>query len=169
MGEMNLVDAFTAFGTPTAEESNMAKKVEAYIQKTGVKQVKWARATFALTIIFTILTCLVHFYKADFVNLTVCSIAIYILSNAKDAQPKHFRYLVAGTILSFFYDLVWLWLRGADLAGEDDESGGVEAPVKKFSFVMTIISLIFKVVMTFVFWMASLKFEDIIDERSALL
>ena len=169
MGDMNLVDVFTAFGTPTAEETKMAKKVEAYMQKTGIKQVKWARATFVLTIIFTIMTCLVHFYKADFVNLTVCTIVIYILSNAKDAQPKHFRYLVAGTILSFFYDLVWLFLRGGDLAGEDEESGGVEASVKKFSLVMTIISLFFKVVMTFVYWMASLKFEDIIDERSALL
>ena len=64
-----------------------------------------------MTIIFTIITCLVHFYKADFVNLTVCTLAIHMLSNAKDVQPKQFRYLVAGTILSFVYDLLWLILR----------------------------------------------------------
>jgi hypothetical protein len=115
------------------------------------------------------MTCLVHFYKADFVNLTVCTVAIYILTNAKDAKPAHFRYLVAGTILSFVYDLVWLFLCGSELAGDDEEDGGMETSVRKFSLWMTIISLIFKVVMTFVFWMASLKFEDIIDERSALL
>ena len=34
---------------------------------------------------------------------------------------------------------------------------------------MTIISLFFKFIMTFVFWMASMRFEDIIDERSSLL
>ena len=115
------------------------------------------------------MTCLVHFYKADFVNLTVCTVAIYILTNAKDAKPAHFRYLVAGTILSFIYDLLWLFLRGNDLSGDDEEDGGVESAIRKFSLWMVIISLIFKVVMTFVFWMASLKFEDIIDERSALL
>jgi len=122
-----------------------------------------------MTILFTIMTCLVHFYKADFVNLTVCTIAIHLLSNAKDAQPKHFRYLVAGTILSFVYDILWLILRFGDLSGDDEEDGGMEASVRKFSLVMTIISLVFKVIMTFVFWMASMRFEDIIDERSTLL
>ena len=122
-----------------------------------------------MTILFTIMTCLVHFYKADFVNLTVCTIAIHLLSNAKDAQPRHFRYLVAGTILSFVYDILWLILRFEDLSGDDEEDGGMEANIRKFSLVMTVFSLFFKAVMTFVFWMASMKFEDIIDERSALL
>jgi hypothetical protein len=45
----------------------------------------------------------------------------------------------------------------------------MEANIRKFSLVMTVFSLFFKAVMTFVFWMASMKFEDIIDERSALL
>ena len=60
----------------------MAKQVEAFIQKKGWNTPKWARATFIMTILFTIITCLVHFYKADFVNLTVCTIAIYLLNNA---------------------------------------------------------------------------------------
>jgi len=45
----------------------------------------------------------------------------------------------------------------------------MEASVRKFSLVMTVFSLFFKFIMAFVFWMASMKFEDIIDERSALL
>ena len=50
-----------------------------------------------------------------------------------------------------------------------EEDGRVEAAVRKFSFWMTIVSLIFKVIMTFVYWMASMRFEDIIDERRTLL
>lgn len=169
MGDVDLLDAFTKFGTVTEEEKKVAKDVEAFMQKKGFKQLRWGRATFVMTILFTIMTCLVHFYKADFVNLTVCTIAIHLLSNAKDAQPKHFRYLVAGTILSFVYDILWLILRFGDLSGDDEEDGGMEASVRKFSLVMTIISLVFKVIMTFVFWMASMRFEDIIDERSTLL
>ena len=76
---------------------------------------------------------------------------------------------MAGTILSFVYDVLWLILRFGDLSGEDEEDGGMEASVRKFSLFMTIISLFFKIVMTFVFWMASMRFEDIIDERSSLL
>ena len=76
---------------------------------------------------------------------------------------------MAGTILSFVYDVLWLILRFGDLSGDDEEDGGMEATVRKFSLFMTIISLFFKIVMTFVFWMASMRFEDIIDERSSLL
>ena len=99
--------------TELEEEKKYAKEIEAIIREKGgpLKNVRWARATFVMTILFTIMTCLVHFYKADFVNLTVCAIAIHLLSNAKEAQPKHFRYLVAGTILSFVYDVLWLILR----------------------------------------------------------
>ena len=60
-------------------------------------------------------------------------------------------------------------LRFNDMSGDDEEDGGMEASIRKFSLVMTIISLVFKVIMTFVFWMASMRFEDIIDERSTLL
>ena len=165
-----LMDAFTKFGTPTEEETKLAKDVEDFIVKKGFKVPKWARATFIMTAIFLIITLMIHFYKADFVNLTVCTVAIHLLSNAKDAQPKHFRYLVAGTILSFVYDVLWMILRGYDMSGgdNDEESGGVEAKIKRFSFFMVWIGLVCKVIMTFVYWMASLKFEDIIDERSTL-
>ena len=117
-----------------------------------------------MTILFTIMTLLVHFHKADFVNLTVCTLAIYLLDNARDVQPKHFRYLVIGTILSFSYDIIWLLMR----SGDGEEVGDIEETIRKFSKWMTIISLIFKVIMVFVFWMASMRFEDIIDERRNL-
>ena len=169
IGNLDLVDAFTAFGTVSEDEKKYAKDVEAYLLKNGVRSFPWARATFIMTVLFTIVTCLVHFYKADFVNLTVCTIAIHLLSNAKEAQPKHFRYLVAGTILSFAYDVAWLLLRTTDLAADTEEDGGVEASVRRFSLIMTIVSLVFKFVMTFIYWMASMRFEDIIDERSAIL
>ncbi len=147
----------------------MAKDVEQYMRKNGYPNVKWARATFILTLIFTVVTCMVHFYKADFVNLTVCTVAIYMLSSPKDVRPTQFRYLVGGTILSFIYDIAWYLLRGYDMAGDDEEDGGMEATIRKFSLFMTVIAMIFKVIMTFVYWMASMRFEDIIDERSALL
>ncbi len=168
-GDADLIDQFTKFGIPSEEEKKMAKDVEQYMKKKGFMSVKWARATFILTFIFAIVTCLIHFYKADFVNLTVCTVAIHMLSSPKDVKPTQFRYLVAGTILSFVYDIVWLLLRGPDMVGDDEEDGGMEASIRKFSLFMTIIGMVFKVIMTFVYWMASMRFEDIIDERSALL
>jgi len=85
MGDVDLLDAFTKFGTVSEEEKKIAKDVEVYMERRGFKTIRWARATFIMTILFTVMTCLVHFYKADFVNLTVCTIAIHLLSNAKEA------------------------------------------------------------------------------------
>ena len=55
------------------------------------------------------------------------------------------------------------------MAGDDEDEGGVEASIKHFSLMMVFVALAFKVMMTFVMWMASLRFEDIIEERSALI
>jgi len=167
--DAKLTDAFTKFGNVSEEEKKWSREVEKFISSKGFKQPSWAKATYIMTILFLIVTLLIHFYKADFVNLTVVTVAIYLLTNANDAQQKHFRYLVAGTILSFVYDVFWLILRSGELAGDDEEDGGMEASIRKFSLVMVIVGLVFKVIMTFVYWMASMRFEDIIDERSQLL
>ena len=63
----------------------MARDVETFITSKGFKVPRWSRATFIMTFIFLLITLFIHFYKADFVNLTVCTVAIYLLSNAKDA------------------------------------------------------------------------------------
>ena len=62
-----------------------------------------------MTILFLIITLLVHFYKADFVNLTCCAIAIYLLSFADAVKEKYFRWLVFAIILTLAYDLYWFW------------------------------------------------------------
>ena len=77
--------------------------------------------------------------------------------------------MVAGVVLSLAYDVIWFYMRFGELVGDAEEEGGVEQKVRRFSLWMSIISFFFKILMTFVFWMASIKFEDIIDERSALL
>ena len=55
------------------------------------------------------------------------------------------------------------------MSGDDDGDGGVEKMIRRFSLIMSIISLILKVIMSLVFWMASINYADVKDERSALL
>ena len=62
-----------------------------------------------MTILFLLITLLVHFYKADFVNLTCCCVAIYLLSFANVVEAKYFRYTVFGIILTLAYDFFWFW------------------------------------------------------------
>ena len=81
----------------------------------------------------------------------------------------HFRFLVFGLIVSMAYDILWLIVHFTDLTGADEEDGGMESSIRQFSFIMALIAIPFKVIMCIVYWMASLRFEDIMDESSALL
>jgi len=49
--------------------------------KLGFNHVPWFTLTKIVLGIQTILTCFVLFFRTDFVNLTVCTTAIYMLSN----------------------------------------------------------------------------------------
>ena len=50
------------------------------------------------------------------------------------------------------------------MSGDDDGDGGVEKMIRRFSLIMSIISLILKVIMSVVFWMASINYADVKDE-----
>jgi hypothetical protein len=64
-----------------------------------------------MTALYTVVTLLVSFYKADFVNLTVCMLAIYLLVNADVATQDTFRVLVLMVLFSLVYDIIWFFLR----------------------------------------------------------
>ena len=127
---------------------------------------KWARCTYTMTLIFFLSTLLVHFYKADFMNLTVCVTAIFFLTNVDRLNPGWFRVLVAGIIVSGAYDILWFLLRSTEVSADDDEDGGIEKSIRRFSLTMAVVSLLLKVVMAFVYWMASINFADIRDEKA---
>jgi hypothetical protein len=62
-------------------------------------------------------------YRADFMNVTVCTVAIYLLSNPSDVHKNSFRLLVLGTVISLCYDVLWHQMQ--DFSGEDKVDGGL--------------------------------------------
>lgn len=75
--------------------------------KLGFSHVPWYSLTKLVLGIQTVLTILVLFFRSDFVNLTVCTAAIYMLNNTDRIRKWTFRALVAGIFLSLIYDLLW--------------------------------------------------------------
>ena len=52
---------------------------------------------------------------------------------------------------------------------EDEEDGGIEGRVRRFSLTMACISFIYKIVMSFVYWKASVDYATIIDMRNQIM
>ena len=67
------------------KEKVMEEKLDAVAtnmsKKFGYSSTPWLKLTWWLLIIYTVLTICVLFYRSDFINLTVCIIAIYMLLN----------------------------------------------------------------------------------------
>ena len=78
--------------------------------KLGFTHVPWFTLTKFVLAIQSILTCLVLFFRTDFVNLTVCTAAIYMIYNPDIIRKWTFRVLVIGIFLSLVYDLLWFML-----------------------------------------------------------
>jgi len=51
------------------------------------------------------------FFRTDFVNLTVCTTAIYMLTNTERIKKWTFRGLVFGIFISLVYDLLWFFMQ----------------------------------------------------------
>ena len=147
-------------------EEQWSRKIDNMLAERGYRPIRWARLCFTVTVIYTVLNLLVGLFRADFLNITVCVVAIYLLSNPSDVHKNSFRLLIFGTVVSLLYDLLWHAMQ--DVSAEDLADGGMQHGIRRFTVWMTNITMAFKVGMIFVFWKASLDFAAIIDERSNL-
>ena len=66
-------------------------------------------------------------------------------------------------LLSWVYDFVYLFVLSSTEA-EDEEDGGMEYSVRRFSRMFSYISLVFRVVVLVVFWKDSVDFSKIVRE-----
>lgn len=111
--------------------------------KLGFSHVPWFTLTKVVLGIYTALTCFVLFFRTDFMNLTVCTAAIYMITNTDKIKRWTFRVLVIGIFISLIYDLCWFLLQDQS---NDAADGGVEKAVRSFSLTVSYFSFFFRVI-----------------------
>ena len=84
MGETEFLGRFKDIVEVSEKEQELSRQVNAYVARaTGSGQnPNWALFTYIMTAAFFVVTYLVCFFKADFVNITVCALAIFLLQTA---------------------------------------------------------------------------------------
>lgn len=102
------------------------------------------------------------FFRTDFLNLTVCTSAIYMMMNTDKIKRWTFRALVFGIFLSLLYDLFWFMMH--DISN-DTADGGLQKGIKNFSLTMSYFSFFFRIIVALVFWKDSLDFNRIIKQH----
>lgn len=118
---------------------------EKVAQRVGYSSVPWFKLTWVLLWMYTVLTNLVLFFRKDFVNLTICITALYMMFNTERITRGRFRILVLGIFISCIYDIAWFYLKHAEYVDEGKSDSGMEKNIKKFSLMMSYASFILRV------------------------
>lgn len=111
----------------------------------GYSDVPWFKLTWYILWIYTGLTLLIMLGRADFVNMTICTTALYMMFNTQRITRDVFRVLVAAIILSLIYDLIWFFLKHGEFSSENKAEGGMEDNLRRFVLMLSYISFILRV------------------------
>lgn len=116
-----------------------------FAQRAGYQSVPWFRITWIILWIYTMLTIFVLFHRPDFINMTICIIALYMMFNTDRLTRTTFRGLVLSIFLSLIYDLIWFALKHSEYSEDLKHDGGIERGVRNFSLTMSYLSFIVRV------------------------
>lgn len=78
----------------------------------------WLKLTWFLLWIYTGITLLIMFKKEDFLNITVCVSAMFMLFNTDKISKNLFRALVLGIVISIIFDIGWFVMKHYEYSSE---------------------------------------------------
>lgn len=131
-------------------EQAVEKRVDVVSQKIaqrfGYAQVPWFKLTWYLLWVYTGLTCLIMFKREDFMDLTICVVALYMLFNTDRITRFIFRLLVLCIIVSLLYDILWFVVKHYEYTSTGGtEEGGNEIKIRQFVLLVSYVTFILKV------------------------
>lgn len=125
------------------------RAAENVARKFGFASVPWWKVTIGVLAIYSVCSCLVLFFRPDFINLTVCIVGIYVLLNTNEIRKWTFRMLVLGIFISMLYDVLWFYLNHSEYMADLKHDGGIEKSVRYFSLIMSYFSFFWRVILCF--------------------
>jgi hypothetical protein len=131
------------------QEKAVEKKLDAvasrFAKKVGYESVPWFQLTWVLLWLYTFLTFFVLFHRPDFINLTICTTALYMMFSPHRITKQRFRFLVGTILLSFVYDLLWFFMMHSEYSTEPKVDGSGESRLRKFSLMVSYASFLLRV------------------------
>lgn len=69
----------------------------------------WLVSLLVILMIQLVLTILSQYMRPDFLNLTICALGLFMVTNPQNVDRKTFRFLIVGIVLSWIYDAFWIF------------------------------------------------------------
>jgi hypothetical protein len=99
------------------KEMRLSDDLDRLVKRTGMP-IKWARCTYIATVVYAVLVMIASMARADSLNVTICALALYLLTNTNQMKRRHFRFLIIAIVLSLIYDLIYMLMHESNKSGE---------------------------------------------------
>ena len=130
----------------------------------GMRHTRWARLTIILFGLWTLGTSFLCFQKPDFLNLTVGICGLFILLDPQMLKASYLRLLVAVIPVTQLYDLMWLLHKSGEYWDNKTEGG-----MTQLILVVAYMMVVFKIILFFIMWKASLNFQKFVQQQRELV
>lgn len=114
-------------------------------EKMGYEEVPWFKLTWYLLWIYTAITIVIMTKREDFVNLTICTTALYMMFHTERITRDYFRVLVLGILLSLLYDALWFFMKHQEYTEEQKADGGQETNIRRIVLLFSYVAFLLKV------------------------
>jgi len=85
------------------------------------------------------------FNRPDFINMTICVVALFMMFNTDSITRTRFRLLVLGILITLVYDLFWFAVKHQEYSSESQSDGGLETGIRKTVLILSYLSFFFRV------------------------
>ena len=101
------------------------------------------------------------------ISLTVASTALYVLEYPTAISRQTFRGFVLLLVISWAYDILTLFFIESSASEEDEEDGGAEYWLRRWTRLFAYITMFYKIIVILVFWKDSHDFRSIVQGKSS--
>jgi hypothetical protein len=84
--------------------------------------------------------------REDFLNLTICTSALFMMFNTDRISRGLFRILVLGIFISLIFDLTWFFIKHSEFAEDQKVDGGMETNLRKIVLMLSYASFLLRVI-----------------------
>ena len=99
------------------KEMRLSDDLDRLVTRSGIK-IKWARCTYIATVLYAVLVMIASLARADSLNVTICALALYLLTDTSQMKRRHFRFLIIAILLSLIYDIIYMLMHESNKSGE---------------------------------------------------
>ena len=123
----------------------------------------WVEILLVSLLVYSFFTCLVCFFRPDFLDLVNWWGGIYLIVYITRATNRDYRYYFFSLLSTLLFDLLFLLFLAAAWWADQHFDGEMEAGMRRYSIVISVVLIFIKIPIVIIFWHTSVHYFELIQ------